>query len=64
MIFEFCLGLRTADFLFSIHHIASNTVHRDILFRFTTISMPLPQFGVTQKSNPTRDKLNWDVGIE
>jgi hypothetical protein len=23
--------LRTADFLFSIRHIASNTVHRDIL---------------------------------
>jgi len=31
MFFEFCLGLRTADFLFSIRHIASNTVHRDIL---------------------------------
>jgi hypothetical protein len=31
MFFEFSLGLRTADFLFSIRHIASNTVHRDIL---------------------------------
>ena len=31
MFFEFCLGLRTADFLFSIRHIAFNTVHRDIL---------------------------------
>ncbi len=31
MFFEFSLGLRTADFLFSICHIASNTVHRDIL---------------------------------
>ena len=31
MFFEFSLGLRTADFLFSIRRIASNTVHRDIL---------------------------------
>ncbi len=31
MFFEFCLGLRTAVFLFSIRRIASNTVHRDIL---------------------------------
>ena len=31
MFFEFCLGLRTADFLFSIGRVASNTVHRDIL---------------------------------
>ncbi len=31
MFLEFCLGLRTADFLFSICHIASNTMHRDIL---------------------------------
>ena len=29
--FEFSLGLRTADFLFSICHISSNTMHRDIL---------------------------------
>jgi hypothetical protein len=31
MFFVFCLGLRTADFLFSICQVASNTVHRDIL---------------------------------
>jgi hypothetical protein len=50
MFFEFCLGLRTADFLFSIRHIAFNTVHRDILSLGSYPPTLLPSLSVSDEN--------------
>ncbi len=63
MFFEFCLGLRTADFLFSICHIAFNTVHRDILSLGLLRSLWWPQRPWELKANGrTKHAEQWTCG--